>query len=85
MKVPEFTLLLSIVSVMKLRVFCLCGLFYYLFTYLHHFNWDSIDGKRTWARTGRQGNRDSIPARGIYIFLVHKASRLAVAPTQPAT
>jgi hypothetical protein len=36
-KVPEFTLLLSVVSVMKLHVFCLCGLTSHLFTYLHHF------------------------------------------------
>lgn len=57
-----------------------CGLIYYLFTYLHHFSWDSIDSIRTWAGTGRPGNCGSIPARGTYNFLVHKASRLAVTP-----
>lgn len=80
MKVPEFTLLIFVVSAMKLRVFCLCGLTYYLFTYLHNFSWDSIDGIRIWAGTGRPGNRGSIPARGTYIFLVRAASRLAVSP-----
>ena len=51
-----------------------------LFTYLKHFIWDSLDGISTRAENGRPGNRSSIPARGTYIFLVHKASRLAVAP-----
>jgi hypothetical protein len=77
--------MLSVVSVMNLRVFCLCGLIYDLFTYLHHFSWDSTDVIRTWAGTGRPGNRGSIPARSIYNFPVHRASKMAVAPTQPAT
>lgn len=63
-KVPELTLLLSVVRVMKLRVFCLCCFISYLFTYLHHFIWNSKDGIRAWAGTGRPGNRDSTPARG---------------------
>lgn len=67
-KVPEFALLLSDVSVMKLRVFCLCGLISYLFTYLLHLIWDIVDRIRTWAGTGRPGNRDSIPAQGNTFF-----------------